>query len=137
MTQPAQSERIVPAKTQEQLLAKTAKDAKKAPIVQSESEWLTSDGSDSNKGPSIVGAVSFDSDTGDILIRVPADSLTFANSRPTATRGRRMFCVQGDYDGREGLPGYMIANDAEGQAINVPVKFSSLNFNLFASKQRA
>lgn len=109
----------------------------KPKVIQTESEFLTDDTTTSGGGPSIVARVEFDSNTGDVVIRVLADDLTFANSRPTSVKGKRMFCVKGDYDGREGLPGVMLATSANGETVHVPVKFSSLNFNLFASKQRS
>lgn len=120
-------ERVIPVKTQEQLLAETAT---KKPVIQSESEWLTDESTSGSKGPSITADVSYDDDH--IVIKVKRDDLAFGNSRPTSTKGRRMFCVKA-----ESIPGYMLATNAEGETVSVPVQFSSLNFNLFASKARS
>lgn len=63
------------------------------------------------------------------MIRVPAQDLTWENSRPTSNKYRRQFVLVGD---SEGIPGFVLFN-GETQ----PVEFSNPTLNLFFGRARS
>jgi hypothetical protein len=104
---------------------------KKPKVDLREDAFLGADPKSGANGPTIEAGVEY-TDT-HFVVRIPLESMTYANSRPTTSPTRRMFAVRGDADPKEGIPGLIgLSNGA-----NLSVTFGNPTLNLFFSKSKA